>query len=394
MADGPISVVEVCGLPEALASKQDTLVIDSSPVHGSTNVATSGGVYDFVVESMQQLSSSVDNSLCETTSSVACQLSGKADAVHRHNIVDVDGLQDELTCVTVRINAVAEKADTSATSDDLVILRNSLLTPVKGTTGQDIYEGGRVLRGWYGALYSLGVRSSCVDLRTITLSKGCGSSCNEPSDAYAMVSTYVDGKLTLLYRSTVPVAWASTHGGCNVTFHLEPSTSMRLSSQDNIYIAITDCGCGDVFAVSGSFTLANSSSNPGASVNSWTVSDGYGSPCVTCDYAPYVWTTYSDVSYSGSLEGRMEHNISVLRSELQSVIVDTSSIVSSLCDTITSKQNALKAGNNIVISSDTISIATPDTTPIDGSTRLVTSGGVKKYVDCITGGILTALDEL
>ena len=510
MADELIMIDDVCGLPEALHAKQDTLVFDSSPVVGSKNPVTSGGIYDFVTETAQAISDATSSSITDISSSVSSELAKKADKVHSHTIDDVCGLPEALssiktytsgdgieidpsmaisispvkcysgltvgpagiavdaeaksdwsldysgtvyigsdnslrigkaskanygvfrvsqcdTCsdggevytaphvyhlfceaaadvkkqiafatesINCRIDEIVCGSVSYATKQDLDDLCRLVFTDTASVNIQDYSDGFRTAIGWYGKLSSLGVSSSSVDLRSVTFKRGCVSAAT-PSVAYVRVVAYVDGELTVLYRSSVGTDWPSTEVNTPVVFQLEPSTSRRVSSSDSIYIVLSDCACGDAYTVGTQFGLVATNGGSG-SVSCWPTGPGQGAPCIVTGYTPNIGITYIDASSSGSLEGRVENSISVLRQE---TIDAKDSVIYSLCEldkVVSGKQDAISAGCNISITGSTVSAILPavDATPTDGSENLVTSGGVKSYVDQVTGYILTALDEV
>lgn len=510
MADEPIMIEEVCGLPEALHAKQDTLVFDSSPVTGSTNPVTSGGIYDFVAETAQAITGDTSSSITGISCSIASDLAKKADKEHGHTIEEVCGLPDALagikdytagdgiqidpsmaisvspvqgysgltvcsagiavnaevksdwsldysgtvyigsdntlriakaskytygvfrvsqcdTCsdggevytaphvyylfceaacsvekqiacatesITCRIDEIVCGSGSYATKQDLEGLRGSIFTDTTIVSIPSHSDSCNLSIGWYGKLSSIGVSSSSVDLRSVTFRRGCGSLA-APSVAYARVLAYIDGELTVLYRSTSGVAWACTDVDAPVTFQLEPSTSGRVSSDDNIYIVLSDCAYGDSYTFGAKFALTVANGGTG-SVDYWPTGPGLGAPCVVTGYTPNIGVTYTDASTSGSLEGKVENNTSILRRE---ILDAKDSVIYSLCElgqVVAGKQDAISAGCNISITGSTVSAILPavDATPTDGSENLVTSGGVKSYVDQVTGYILTALDEV
>lgn len=67
---------------------------------------------------------------------------------------------------------------------------------------------------------------------------------------------------------------------------------------------------------------------------------------------------------------------------------------SNVASALNEKQDILTAGDNISIENGIISITNIDTTPTAGSNNIVSSGGVKSYIDSIVGDIRTALAAL
>ena len=67
---------------------------------------------------------------------------------------------------------------------------------------------------------------------------------------------------------------------------------------------------------------------------------------------------------------------------------------SNVSSALSGKQDKLTAGDNISIKNGTISVTNIDTTPTAGSNNLVSSGGVKSYIDSIVGDIKSRLEAL
>ena len=61
---------------------------------------------------------------------------------------------------------------------------------------------------------------------------------------------------------------------------------------------------------------------------------------------------------------------------------------------LSEKQDVLTAGDNISIENGIIKVTNIDTTPTEGSENLVSSGGIKTYIDSIVGDIKSALAAL